>query len=137
MDEIEAGFREIPHTADWALEVWAPGLNELFVQAAAGTYWLMQTVLQDEPRVVRQIELEAADAEALLVAFLSELLYLGEVESLAFDQFELSITGQTLRALLKGAQAARQKKEIKAVTFHNLQIRHSQQGYRVTVVFDV
>ncbi|MFC2053874.1 archease, partial [Chloroflexota bacterium] len=31
-----AGFREIEHTADWELEVWAPDILELLKQAAIG-----------------------------------------------------------------------------------------------------
>jgi len=137
MDEIEGGFREIPHTADWALEIWAPNLASLFTQAALGMYWLMQTVLQEEPRQEQVIELEAADVESLLVAFLSELLYLGEIEGLAFDRFDIAISTEKMRAVIQGAPAAEQKKEIKAVTYHNLAVQRSGAGYRVTVVFDV
>lgn len=137
MDENRAGFREIAHTADWALEVWAPDLAELFAQAASGMFWLMQTELLDNPRQDRVIVLEAADIESLLVAFLSELLYLGEIEDLAFDRFDITLSATSLRAVVQGAGAAQQKKEIKAVTFHNLQVQQSGEGYRVTVVFDV
>ncbi len=136
------GFTEIEHTADWALKVWAPDLSLLFAQAAAGMYWLMETTLKSGPRIERSIEVEGSDPESLLVGFLSELLYLGESEGLGFHQFEVAFqeAGQPagkLHAVMVGAPIAAQKKEIKAVTYHNLEVRHTEQGVTVTIVFDV
>jgi SHS2 domain-containing protein len=132
-----SGFREIPHTADWALQVWAPDLAGLFAQSAAGMYWLMETALDGEGRDQRTIHLEAADHESLLVGFLSELLYLGESEGLGVDRCDIQIEGTRLSAVLHDAPVAEQKKEIKAVTFHNLRIVETSPGYEVTIVFDV
>ncbi len=131
------GFTEIQHTADWALKVWAPNLEVLFSQAAQGMYWLMETALQEGPRIERAIEVDGPDAESLLVAFLSELLYLSESEGLGFDQFDVTILNTRLRAAARGAPLATQKKEIKAVTFHNLAIRRDGESFTVTIVFDV
>lgn len=133
----DSGFSEIDHTADWAINVWAPSLSELFVQAAKGMYWLMETTLRENPRVEREIALEGADHESLLVSFLSELLYLGDSEEQGFDHFEVTVEDTRLVARLQGAPVQEQKKEIKAVTFHNLQVRQKPEGYDVTIVFDV
>lgn len=137
MEEREFGFTEIEHTADWALKVWAPDLSGLFAQAARGMYWLMETTLQPEPRHERAIDLNGGDAESLLVGFLSELLYLGESHGLAFDAFDITVEHSRLTARIRGAPIAEQKKEIKAVTYHNLAIEQSPRGVRTTIVFDV
>ena len=137
MADRDSGFTEIQHTADWALKVWAPGLPLLFAQAAKGMYWLMDATLADGPRLLRTVEVEGADAESLLVSFLSELLYINEAEGLGFDQFEVAFEETHLRAVLHGAPVAMQKKEIKAVTYHNLVIRRDGETYTVTIVFDV
>lgn len=137
MEDKAFGFIEIEHTADWALKVWAPDVSALFAQAAQGMYWLMETTLQPEPRLTRTVRLEGADAESLLVSFLSELLYLGESQGLGFDLFDLSVDDTRLTAQLQGAPIAEQKKEIKAVTYHNLAIQHTPRGVRTTIVFDV
>ncbi len=132
------GFTEIEHTADWALKVWAPDLSLLFAQAAEGMYWLMETTINnDEPPVERIIQIKGMDPEELLVGFLSELLYLGESEGLGFNQFEVAFQENGLRAVARGGMIASQKKEIKAVTYHNLEVRHTEQGVTVTIVFDV
>lgn len=132
-----SGYIEIEHTADWALKVWAPDLSELFALSAQGMYWLMETALQPGPRSERTVELEADDLETLLVSFLSELLYLGESEGLGFDDLKVTIHDRHLFALVQGAPVAEQKKEIKAVTYHNLEVQRTEQGWVVTIVFDV
>jgi SHS2 domain-containing protein len=137
MKASQAGFQEIEHTADWALRVWAPDVQTLFVQAAVGMNTLGEIRLENEPRVFRQIDLEALDLEGLLVAFLSEVLYFGEHENLGFDTFEVEIKDNHLRVEIRGAQIASRKKEIKAVTYHNLQIVHEDGRHRVEIVFDV
>ena len=132
-----SGFREIAHTADWALEVWAPDLDRLFDQAARGMYWLMATRLQPAPRIERALSLEGQDAESLLVSFLSELLYLGEIEGLGFDQFQVRVHADRLDAVIRGAPIAGLEKEIKAVTFHNLKLQPTAEGWEATLVVDV
>ncbi len=137
MEERESGYTEIEHTADWALMVWAPDLASLLAKAARGMYWLMETSLQPGPRLERIIELDGGDAESLLVGFLAELLYLGESEALAFDSYDISIQDLHLYARVRGAPVAEQKKEIKAVTYHNLMVEQTDHGLRTTIVFDV
>jgi SHS2 domain-containing protein len=134
----EFGYREIEHTADWELEVWAPNLSTLLEQAARGMYTLAGTHLQPGPRKIKQLSLNSLDAESLLVDFLDELLWLGEDEGLAFEQFKISIqNNSSLDAVLVGALIAQQTKEIKAVTYHNLRIIKSLRGLEVRIVFDV
>jgi SHS2 domain-containing protein len=132
-----AGFSEREHTADWELEVWAPNFSTLLEQAARGMYSLSGVRLQARPRLRRYLELSAADTESLLVAFLAELLYLGEQEGLGFDSYDLRLDGDSLKAQLGGAPLAGQDKEIKAVTYHNLKIEKGPRGLEARVVFDV
>ena len=132
-----AGYREIEHTADWELEVWAPDLPALFEQAARGMYALAGARLREGARLQHSLELEAHDAEDLLVAFLSELLYLGEDEGLGFDAYRIWVQGEKLTAELSGAPLAGLDKEIKAVTYHNLNIQRGPRGLEARIVFDV
>jgi len=131
------GFEEIRHTADWALRVWASNLSELLSEAARGMYTLSGAQLEKDPRVSRRLELDAADAESLLVSFLSELLYISESENLGFDRFTLKIDAFRLKADLSGAPLEALTKQIKAVTYHNLQIRRTDRGLETEIVFDV
>jgi SHS2 domain-containing protein len=132
-------FEIVDHTADWAIRVVGRDLVQLLVHAAQGMNSLLVAELaavgDDE---TRQLELEAFDAESLLVDWLSELAYWAEEAQLIFQRFELSdVTATHLQATLHGGRAAQLEKHIKAVTYHNLAITETGDGLEVTIVFDV
>jgi SHS2 domain-containing protein len=128
----------VEHTADRALRIYGRDLAELFTHAALGMNSLMQPTAADRTSMAKEIALEAIDAESLLVAWLSELSYWAETESLLFTRFEfLMISPTHLRAKVYGGRAEAIEKHVKAVTFHNLQIRSDAGGFTTTVVFDV
>ncbi len=137
MVEEKAGYREIEHTADWELQVWAPDFLSLLKQAALGMYALAGVCLQQGERLQREFSLPMTDPESLLVRFLGELLFLGEQEKLGFDDFDLRLEAGLLQVRLVGAPILSQRKEIKAVTYHNLMIRQTGRGLEVNIVFDV
>ena len=131
-------YREVDHTADWALHVWAPTPEELFVEAARGMYALAGAQAQPGATVRRRIELAAEDHESLLVAWLQELLYISESEELVFTGYRIEYLDAThLRAEVEGGPMAQRVKAIKAVTYHNLKINRTADGYETTIVFDV
>jgi SHS2 domain-containing protein len=132
-----SGYRELPHTADWALEVWAPDEAGLLATAARGMYALMGVVWQSGPRVQRRLVVRAPDAESRLVDFLGELLYRLDQEGLAFDQLEMAVSGTQVVADLVGGSLGSITKEIKAVTYHNLVVRRTARGLETVIVFDV
>ena len=131
------GFEEISHTADWSARVWAEDLPLLFTEAARAMNSLSGTTIGSGTRLKRTFKAEGPDAESLLVAFLSELLYYQEQENLVFDTFELDVNGKTLKVEMEGAEIASPEKAIKAVTYHNLKIEQTDQGFETTIVFDV
>jgi SHS2 domain-containing protein len=137
MEERISGYRELEHTADWEIEVWAPDLVGLLEEAARGMYALSGVRLDAYNPESRTIEISAKEPEVLLVVFLEELLYLGEMENLGFDKFELRLEDGVLSAKLEGGFLVSLEKEIKAVTYHNLQIRETGRGIIVNIVFDV
>jgi SHS2 domain-containing protein len=137
MRETPQGFMEIEHTADWALEVWAPDHAELFRQAAIGMNQLSELELDHTRAVEETIELSAMDIESLLVSFLSELVFLAEQDDLGFNSFVLKIDQLKLHAKLTGGKILSRKKEIKAVTYHNLEVIETEGVFQVVIVFDV
>lgn len=140
------GYQEIPHTADWALHVWAEDLPTLFVEAACGMYALAGAQAEEASAphhasgAAREFEVQGPDAEALLVGFLSELLYAQEQEELLFEDFEIQLVPGETWHLFARARPRRLRslvKAIKAVTFHNLTIRQTEDGFETEIVFDV
>jgi SHS2 domain-containing protein len=131
-------YREVDHTADWALHVWARTMEELFVDAARGMVALTGAQARPGATVRRRIELTAEDYESLLVAWLQELLYFTEAEEQVFTTYHIEHLDPThFRAEVEGAPSNRPDKAIKAVTYHNLKIDPTAEGYETTIVFDV
>ena len=133
------GFEEIEHTADWALRIHGSDLRALLINAARGMSCLL---VADQARITPTIEahfeLEAYDAESLLVTWLNELVYQAEVEGLVFTKFNLRhVSSTSLQAVVRGDRVDHLQKHIKAVTFHNLEIIETEHGLAATVVFDV
>jgi len=138
MDSTQAsGFEELPHTADWALRAWALDLEGLFAESARGMIALSGAQPAAGPRLERTFRSRAHDPESLLVRFLTELVYAADEERLAFDRFKVHLNGDLLEVQMSGAPLQSLTKVIKAVTYHNLQIRATQRGFEVEIVFDV
>jgi SHS2 domain-containing protein len=133
----ERGHLEVDHTADWGLEVWAPDLPGMMEEAARGMYALMGTVVSDDSRCHRQLEIAGEDREQLLVSFLEELLYIADHEELAFDGYLLNLVDTNLLARLEGGFLVSRDKEIKAVTYHYLEIEETGRGLETRIIFDV
>ena len=56
---------------------------------------------------------------------------------LAFDRIEIEIEELALTGRLWGAPIRSRRKEIKAVTFSNLEIQRTADGFETQIVFDV
>ena len=135
-----AGFEEVPHTADLELHVWGEDMTTLFRQAASGMFQLLD--VKEDPRgeqtIRRDLSLQAMDEEGLLVQLLEELLYLAVEKGLAFRIDSLTISpDMTLQASLTGREIEGFRRDIKAVTYHNLEIRSTEDGLEVDIVFDI
>lgn len=130
-------WEEIDHTADLALRVQGRDLADLFVTAAEGMFSLMAALEQVEPVHEVSLHLSAPDVETLLVDWLSELLYLSELRGLVFVRFELDTLSETeIAARAQGGPAGEYRAAIKAVTYHNLAVRLTSEGYETEIVFD-
>jgi SHS2 domain-containing protein len=88
------------------------------------------------------IDLKAATNEELLISWLDELLFNFYTKGIIFFSFDVINLGSgELIAKADGRHIGenknRLKTEIKAATYHDLNIRESDGGYSVEIVFDV
>lgn len=132
-------WKEISHTADLSLRVWGDDLRALFENAARGMLELMGGKPDEHlPLIEKGYNLCAPDWETLLVDWLTELLYLAEDgEVLVGAVGVIEVDNLCLRASVSGWPGGRYDKLIKAVTYHDLAIVSTGQGYEVVIVFDV
>ncbi len=137
-DILQQGFREIEHAADWEIEVWAPDLPGLFIEAAQGMYSLSGTKLNllDEGRAFK-FEIPFTNSESILVAFLNELLFQSEQNGIGVTNLELDIDDSRLHARGIALPILSKNEDIKAVTFHHLEIKQVSSRLETHIVFDV
>jgi SHS2 domain-containing protein len=138
MGNVESGFFELPHTADYAISIWAPDFAGLLMQAAKGMYSLMGIECKAAGGMSQRfLQLEAADQESLLVAFLTELLFYLEKDNLVFNVKEFKYSDFQLDCHLAEIPIQSIQRTLKAVTFHNLKIKKSEDKVETVIVFDV
>ena len=133
-------FVEVPHTADVKIRATAPTLETLFSEALAA---LMQVLYGPDRNggEKREITLDAEDQESLLRDFLSEVLFIAEVDGLVFSGADIHLSGGHLSAMLDGEPFDRRRHamgtEVKGISYSGLAITHDANGYMLDIVFDV
>lgn len=135
----------LPHTADLAVRVWAGTLPDLFGEGARA----FTESFTDSGRVTaaeaRIVSVEAADLEVLFHDFLGELLFLFDARRwlvATADPWLTSTDGAwRLEAHLRGEvfdpASHPITTPIKAVTYHDLTVSRTDDGWQAFVVFDI
>lgn len=134
--QLLSEIREVPHTADAAIDVFGCNLVEVFANAAIGMLSLMEIIIQDEDLGCENISLTENDHESLLVAFLSEILYIIEQKRCP-SNIQIKISGAKLESTFHSFPIISSSKEIKAVTFNQLNIIQVNGQYQTRIVFDI
>jgi SHS2 domain-containing protein len=133
-------FEEISHTADVKIRAQALTLDALFTEAFLA---LMQVVYGSDrkPGTIKEIQIESDNIESLLCDFLSEVLFIAEVEGLVFSQAEITIDGLHLTAILNGESFDPLRHssgtEVKGISYSGLVIQKDANGYMLDILFDV
>jgi len=134
-------FEIIDHTADVGLAAHGTTREELFENAALGMCSIVGDVDTVRETETRAICVTASDAGALLAMFLSEILYLLEVEHFVCRRAEVeSLSDTEARAILHGEPLSPEHDlhtEIKAVTHHGLAVEQKDGAWRASVLFDI
>lgn len=128
------------HTADMRMSVKGKTLEELFQDALLGMVDAMNPARPQEARAVkREIAIEAPDATALLVDFLNEALSSMQAEREAYTVVRfLSLSERSLKAELEGYKVASFGEDIKAVTYHEADVKKSDEGeWHTMIIFDI
>ncbi|MHA2283835.1 MAG: archease [Promethearchaeota archaeon] len=143
----DSGFEFMEHTADVSVKSWGRNIEEAFSQTALS---LMTTITPNlkkiSPEIEKKIEIVAEDKYALCFDFLSEFLYLFDVEDLVFSNVSVKSIRKIeekykLIALAKGEPFDRDKHEIgtevKAITYSFMNIEEKDNKVEINIVFDI
>lgn len=119
--------------------MWAPDAPGLFEQAALGLIALMGTPAGESTRR-EEIHLEAPDGVALLVDWLSEVLFLFDARSFVPLRVRAHVSEWRIDATLDGGDAAGFEQggaAVKAVTYHDANLERTPSGFEARVYLDV
>jgi SHS2 domain-containing protein len=142
MNSRESGFILLNHTADLGMLVMATDLKDLFKQACRA---MTEIMVEAKPAVgVRpyRVSLKGQDLPELMVRWLSEILYLFEVEKKIVNHIEIgSLTPSHLEADLllvdMNPEIHEVLCEIKAVTYHQIEVAEEDGGWQARIFFDL
>jgi len=136
------GFELRDHTADIALFVWGDRLEALFRAAADGLYAAIGEIHAHSPCARERLDIHAHDTESLLHDFLDELLFRFETRGqrlgdFTFDRLDDTLLMATAAVSVVDATTSILDREVKAVTYHDLNIVRTPGRYEVTIILDI
>ncbi len=136
------GYRVIDHTADLGIRVFGRGLEELFANAAFALFDQLTDLDKVREESSSALRVEGAGMAELLVRWLNELLYRSESEGWLFKSFSIShLEPNSLDAVARGEKfdpsRHEWKREIKAATYHQLEIQERDGRWEGRVIFDL
>lgn len=139
---MQPGFELFDHTADIGIRVVAPTMEGFIAPATHGLYAVIGEIAECGPEETVILDFAADDRATLLRDYLAELLRLFEtsqrviVEPLVaeFSETRLHITARAMRI---DADHCIFHREVKAITYHELEIRAVDEGFEATVIVDI
>ena len=141
-------YEIINHTADLGINVYGKNLEALFFNAARAMFEIMLEVVKKKPIFGKTehkkflLNKRGNNLEEIFVVWLSELLYLFSTEGLILEKADIQrLDSSCIQTEVTGRifspEFYRIKTEIKAVTYHELEIKKTDRGYEAQVIFDV
>ena len=139
---MKQGYRFTDHTADFGLEIFGVDAGDLFIQAAAALTDLITNPKMLQGRDQRTLTVRGEDWADLMVNWLRELLYLWAGEEQLVCNVVLTALEQVRLVAVVTTDAYNPdihpiRNEIKAVTYHQIEVGPFKAGWRARVIFDI
>ena len=137
-----AGWEHFEVEADVGVRAWGATRAQALAQATLGVFALIVMPAEVEPRERREVRAQADGAEALLVAWIDECLYVHDIEGFVVHDVELSVCTDTLaHGVLHGEplDPARHRvgTVVKGATYHDVKVAVRNGVHEVKVIVDV
>lgn len=136
-------YEFINHTADLGIKVKGESLRELFANAGYALFdIILEKIDKIKPKQSVDINIPGGEIEDIFVNWMRELLSKFNMEELGFKEFNIrKVDKSGLEATVRGEKidplTHSLKTEIKAVTYHGLEVRKNKGLWKVKVIFDV
>ena len=135
-------FEILEHPADIGFRAFGRSRQELFENAALALFSLACDPATIEEQESREVEATGSDDETLIYSWLAELLAVAEAERLVFRRAEIrELESGRVRGAAYGEAFDRNRHRsgtnIKAVTFHQLKVAKTHDGFSAQVFLDL
>ena len=131
-------YEILHHTADVRIRVAASTLDELFADALRGLMAVMHGEVTVDDEHFEAVALDSVDVTALLVDFLNEVLVHAAVKRRSYTNVSFATLNEThLEATLGSVPAERFDEDVKAVTYHEAEVRRDGDGWTTMLVLDI
>lgn len=135
-------FEVFDHTADIGLIVYGENLKSLFENAGEAFFNIITDLNHVSTKIWKRVELNQENLERLIVAWLTELLFLHEVEGLLFKEFMVESIGNSELKARVGGEEFREgfhiiKTQVKAVTYHQIEVKKENAFWKARIILDL
>lgn len=132
----------INHTADLGIKIRGSDLKNLFETAGSALVHLMVRAEHHGKTTSMKISISGEDLADLMVRWLGEILYLFDGENLVVTSIHMdTVSSSRLEAILETVpfdpSVHETHSEIKAVTYHQIQVTDKGNQWEASVIFDV
>ncbi len=147
LNDLKFEFFDV--TADVGYRAYGNSLANAFENAAIAMFEVITDTSTVKPLIKKQIRLEAEDECAILYDWLSELLFLHDSEYLVFSKFDVKINSKIVedveRYILDASAYGEEfnpskherRSEVKAVTYHMMDIKIENMNIILQVILDI
>jgi SHS2 domain-containing protein len=135
------GFRFITGaTSDVSWEAYGKDLKEVFENSAKALFSVICRIDKIKPKKAHEFEITADSPDELLLDWLQALIASVDIDGMFFSEFEITRISETrLKAICRGEpiSPAKGNTVVKAVTYHNFELKKTKEGYCARIVVDI
>ena len=124
-----------------AFEAEGETLEELCKSSAEATSNIMVNLDTLEEKIEKSFSISGETPEKMLFNFLNELVFIKDADLLVFKSFEIKINENKLECTAKGDKLNHESQkhgvDVKAVTYHMLEVKEDKDGWYARVILDI
>ena len=145
MKKKETNYEYFDTTADIGIKIESNTINEAFKASAKATLNLITDTEKIEENINKKVKITSEDEYALLYDWITELLILLDSENYMTKKCNIQITKENDEYKLEGTLAGdiyntekySYKTEVKAITYHEMEIKIAPENVSIKFILDL
>jgi SHS2 domain-containing protein len=145
MKNYNPNFKYFDTTADIGIEVTSNNITDAFINSALGTMNLITDINKIQTKITKEICIKSEDEYALLYDWITELLILLDSENFIASHYNITIRQDNNSYILQGiilgdiydTATYNYKTEVKAITYHEMNIQKEENKIKIRFIVDL